>query len=212
MGWDRGFFARRHVEKRVFDVARLVEKFEAIGEAFNVILRKNEAMIGGLPGNSSVFVEFEEGGGVLKIVALGLSAVGLDFAELVEALLELAGKALALDAEVGDEAMGVDDIECDFLIERDGSGGAREHFGFEQRDAVETPGGVGEPLRRAAIRWEWRVGIRRRSGGDDRRRRPGLRRAKTYLTHPRFYAILGSWKAPKHWPKRLFTSMTLTTL
>jgi hypothetical protein len=91
-----------------------------------------------------VFVEFEEGGGVLELAALGLGAVGLDLAELIEALLELTGKALALDAEVGDEAMGVDDIECDFPIERDGSGGAREHFGFEQRDAVEAPGSVGD--------------------------------------------------------------------
>jgi hypothetical protein len=58
-------------------------------------------MIGGLPGNSSVFVEFEEGGGIFEVAALALGAVGLDLAELVEALLELPGKALALDAEVG---------------------------------------------------------------------------------------------------------------
>jgi hypothetical protein len=29
--------------------------------------------------------------------------------------------------------MGVDDIESDFSIGRDGSGGAREHRGFEKR-------------------------------------------------------------------------------
>jgi hypothetical protein len=101
-------------------------------------------MIGGIPGDSAVFVEFEEGGGVLKIAALGLRAGGLDLAEFVEALLELAGQALALDAEVREKAMGVDDIECDFLIERDRSGGAREHFGFKQRDSIEAPGGVGD--------------------------------------------------------------------
>src|ERR1700678_3031986 len=101
-------------------------------------------MIGGIPGDSPVFVEFEEGGGFFEIAALGLRAGGLDLAELVEALLELAGKALALDAEVGEEAMGVDDIESDFPIDGDHSGGAREHFGFEQRDSVEAPGGVGD--------------------------------------------------------------------
>src|SRR5271154_6368318 len=42
--------------------------------------------------------------------------------------------------------MGVDDIESDFLIERDGGGGARVHFGFEERDAVEAPGSVGHLL------------------------------------------------------------------
>ena len=61
-----------------------------------------------------MFVEFEEGGGVFEIAALALGAVGLDLAELVEALLELPGKALALDAEVGDAA-GVDDIDVHFL-------------------------------------------------------------------------------------------------
>jgi hypothetical protein len=40
--------------------------------------------------------------------------------------------------------VGVDDIENDFAIERDGSGGAREDVGFKERDAVETPGSVGD--------------------------------------------------------------------
>ena len=103
-------------------------------------------MIGGLPGNSFVFVEFEEGGGVLEVAALALGAAGLKVAEGGESFLELAGKALALDAEVGDEAMGIDDIESDFLIGRHGGGGTGEHFGFEPWDAVETPGGVDEFL------------------------------------------------------------------
>ena len=60
--------------------------------------------------------------------------------------MELPGKALALDAEVGDEAMGVDDVESDFRIGWDGRGGARKDFGFEERDAIEAPGGVGELL------------------------------------------------------------------
>ena len=55
-------------------------------------------MRGGLPGNSFVLVEFEEGGGVSEIAALAVGAVGLDRAKGVEAFLEL------------DEAMGVDDV------------------------------------------------------------------------------------------------------
>ncbi len=101
-------------------------------------------MIGRVPGNSSVFVEFEEGGGVFEVAKLAVGAGGLDFAEGVEGALELAGEALALDAEVGEQAMGVDDVEGDFVIGREGSGGAREDLGFEQRDAVEAPGGVGD--------------------------------------------------------------------
>ena len=41
-------------------------------------------------------LEFKEGGGVLEVAKLALGAVGLDHAEGVEALLELAGKAMAL--------------------------------------------------------------------------------------------------------------------
>ncbi|MBZ5611905.1 MAG: hypothetical protein LAP38_26895, partial [Acidobacteriia bacterium] len=70
-------------------------------------------MIGGVEGNSFVFVEFEEGGGVFEVAALALMAVGLDVAELVEGFLELAGEALALDGEVAQQAMGVDDVEVD---------------------------------------------------------------------------------------------------
>jgi hypothetical protein len=52
-----------HVEAHVFYVARLVQAHQALSESFDLVFRKNEAMVGGLPGNSFVFVEFEEGGG-----------------------------------------------------------------------------------------------------------------------------------------------------
>jgi hypothetical protein len=58
-------------------------------------------MVGGLPGNSFVFVVFEEGGGVFEVAALALDAVGLDIAELVDGLLELAGEPLVVQAESG---------------------------------------------------------------------------------------------------------------
>ena len=70
-------------------------------------------MVGGLPGDSFVFMEFEEGGGVVELAALAVAAVGLDVAEGGERFLELAGEAVALEVEVGEEAMGVDDVEGD---------------------------------------------------------------------------------------------------
>ncbi|MBZ5607469.1 MAG: hypothetical protein LAP38_04365 [Acidobacteriia bacterium] len=106
-------------------------------------------MAGGIEGNPFVVVEFEEGGRVFEVAALALAAVALDLAEMVESFLELAGEALALDGEVIDEAMGVDDVEGHFLINDSGwfvgrIGGAVQDVGFEQRDAVEAPGGIGQ--------------------------------------------------------------------
>jgi hypothetical protein len=98
-------------------------------------------MVGRNPGNSFVFMEFEEGGGVVEVAALALDAAGLDVAEHVEALSELAGDAMALDTELSQEVMGIDDVEGNFLgafsSGRDWGGDAREHVGFEERDAVE---------------------------------------------------------------------------
>lgn len=53
-----------------------------------------------------MLVEFEEGGRVFEVAAHAPGAAALDLAELVEALWEL--------------AIGVDDVEGDFLIERNG--------------------------------------------------------------------------------------------
>ena len=61
-----------------------------------------------------------------------------------EALLELAGEALALDAEVGEKRWASTMSKGpDWGI---GGCGASEHFGFEERDAVEAPGSVREFL------------------------------------------------------------------
>jgi hypothetical protein len=48
-----------------------------------------------------VFVELEEGSGVFEVAAVALDAVGLDFAEVVHGLLELAGEPLVVQAESG---------------------------------------------------------------------------------------------------------------
>ena len=56
-------------------------------------------------------MEFEKGGGTLEVALLLKAALGLDFAELVEGFLELAGEALRVQAEGGEGAVGVDDVE-----------------------------------------------------------------------------------------------------
>ena len=64
-------------------------------------------MIGGLPGNSFVLVEFEQGGGIVEVAALAVGAVGLDLAEHFEAFLELAGEAEVLSNGKQHPARGV---------------------------------------------------------------------------------------------------------
>ena len=68
----------------------------------------------------------------------------MDGAELVEGLVELAVEALAVHAEGGDGSMGVDDVEFDARLFAGWIRAAVEEFGFEERDTVLTPGGVGE--------------------------------------------------------------------
>src|SRR5580704_3390805 len=94
-------------------------------------------MAGGLPGKSFMVMEFEESGAILEVARAALAAGGLDVAETEERFLELAGEATALDAKVGDEAVGVYDCEV---------AGAGEEVRFDERDAVEAPGGVDEFL------------------------------------------------------------------
>jgi len=103
-------------------------------------------MVGGLPWKTFVFIEFEDGGGILEFSALALEAVGLNLAKLVEGFLELAGEPMALQVEVCDEAMGVDDVEVDTRLLIGRVGGAGEQVGLEQRDAIEAPGGVDQFL------------------------------------------------------------------
>ncbi len=82
-----------------------------------------------------MFVEFEERGGVVELALFEGAAIGLDFAEGGERFLELAREAGRLDVEIGEGAVGVKDGEAV---------GAGDEPGFEERDAVETPGGVGQ--------------------------------------------------------------------
>lgn len=91
-----------------------------------------------------MLMNFEEHGGVPEVAPLKLATFGLDGAELVDSLLELAGETMAEETEAGEEPMGVDDIEIDggLLVGR--IGGAGEQLRFEERHAVEAPSGVRE--------------------------------------------------------------------
>jgi hypothetical protein len=93
-----------------------------------------------------VLVEFQEGRGVLEVSLLLVAALGLDLAELVQGFLELAGESLVVEAESGEGAVGVDDVEVDSSLIGGRVGGSVEECGFEQGDTVEAPGGVGEFL------------------------------------------------------------------
>lgn len=77
---------------------------------------------------------------------MAIATVELDFTELLERFLELAGEARAVESESGKQAMGVDDVERRGL----GAGGwglsAGEEVGFQKWDTAESPGGVGEFL------------------------------------------------------------------
>src|SRR5580704_9341213 len=103
-------------------------------------------MIRWLPRNASAFMEFEEGGGVFEVATLALGTVGLDFAEVIHGLLKLAREPLVVQAESGEGAVGVDNIEVNPGLVVGRVGGTVEHGRFKRGDTIETPGGVGDFL------------------------------------------------------------------
>jgi len=82
----------------------------------------------------------EELGRVAELAAFKLPAFFLDVTELLESLLELAGEALAMQAERGEGAVGIDDVEV--LVGQ--VGGAGEQVGFQKGNSVETPSRIGQ--------------------------------------------------------------------
>ena len=127
-------------------LAGLDDARHAVGVALDLFFRKNEASIGWIPFDSFAFMEFEDDGGVFQFALFALAALGLEGAELVERLLELAGQALAMDAERGDG-----------LDQELGSGGVLEEAGFEERDAVLAPREVGELVDKLGFGWRGRM-------------------------------------------------------
>ncbi len=90
-------------------------------------------MAGGIPGKSFALMAQEEFGGFGELAAFQVVTLFLDFAELIERFLELAGEARAVQSERGqlrDQGLGV--------------GVLGKQLGFEEWDAVEAPGGVGD--------------------------------------------------------------------
>ncbi len=74
----------------------------------------------------------EDFGHFVEMAALQAAAFFLDVAELLERFLKLAGEAPAMESQPGEER----DLGL-------GVGGLGEQIGFEEWDAVETPGRIG---------------------------------------------------------------------
>jgi hypothetical protein len=94
---------RRHVEVHMFNVARFVNALQALRECFDLLFWKNEPIIGWVVGKALMFMEFEKGRSLLEVTLSLVAALGLDFAELVQGLLELAGEAMGVQAESGQQ-------------------------------------------------------------------------------------------------------------
>src|ERR1700719_2200501 len=89
-------------------------------------------------------MELNDGGSIPEIAVLALAACELDCLEVFEGFVELAGEALAVEAEGREGAMRIDDVERRGLGAGGRGLGTREEIGFEKRDAFEAPGGVGQ--------------------------------------------------------------------
>ena len=78
-------------------MAGLILTHQAFRVLLDALLRKNEAMVGRLPGNAFVFMEFQEVGGIAEVATFLSAAFGLEVAELAEGVLELAGEASGVE-------------------------------------------------------------------------------------------------------------------
>jgi hypothetical protein len=126
-------------------------------EGLDFFIRKNEAILGGMVGFFIFSMHLDEVGGLVEFVSFLSEADGLKLAEQGEGAFELAGEALAVDAEIGQGAgLG---IECrcdgesvpDFVGHVFHGGGLvgraqTEEIVFESADAVLPPGGVRQGL------------------------------------------------------------------
>jgi hypothetical protein len=83
-----------------------------------------------------VLMEFQEGRGALEVALLLAAAIGLYFAELVQGFLELAREPMAVQAEGGEGAVGVDDVKIDGRLVRGRVGGAVQKRGFQVGNAI----------------------------------------------------------------------------
>jgi len=70
-------------------------------EGLDFRIRKNEAILGGMVAGFILSMPFDEIGGVVELGGFLGEADGLELAEQGEGAFELAGEALAVDAEIG---------------------------------------------------------------------------------------------------------------
>jgi hypothetical protein len=164
-------------EAIVFGAAGVVLPQVALYNFSTYSSEKTKPSFGGIPGKPFLLTEFHDVGGADQGVAR--STGSLTVSQLtIAGSLELAGEAMSVRAERAEGAVGIDDVESHAGLFIGGIGGAGEQVGFEEGDAVEAPGGVGEIADELALRWRWRVGIRLGIACSDAGRRRGLRRAR----------------------------------
>ena len=89
---------------------------------------------------------YQELGCFVELAALQTESYFLDVAELLDGLLEQARETPAVESKRGECAMGINDVKVDGGLLGGWMGSAGEQVGFEERDAVEAPGGVDEFL------------------------------------------------------------------
>ena len=79
-----------------------VIKVEAGDEGLDFFIRKNEAILGLMVGYLLLSIQPDEVGRLVELVSLLGEAGGLELAEQGQGFFELAGQALAMDAEIGE--------------------------------------------------------------------------------------------------------------
>src|SRR5437016_12633293 len=102
-------------------------------------------------------MQFQNGGGVFQVAIFGFAAVGLDFAKLIERLVELTGEAMSVHAEIREQTLlaaeslfngtaGLDVGEVNIDAAGGEGGGEHEDVAFEEGGAIQAPGRIGEAL------------------------------------------------------------------
>jgi len=129
----------------------------ATQKRFDLVVRKNEPILGWFIGNVFIFVHFQNLSGLVELTLFGCAALGLNLAELSKGPFELAGETLAVDADLGEGAGVLTERqghrECGFGLRMVGAdlifhfGDAeREEISLDSGGTVHAPGGVDERL------------------------------------------------------------------
>ena len=154
----------------------LFEAVAALDEGLDFSGRKNEPILGGIVGEVTVPVHFENFGGVVYLTPFVFESFGLDLVELFESAVEEAGEALLVKADVGEGLAS----EVENLREGYGRGGSRfigtdgadmilgdegEVGGLGGGDTIEAPDGVAQRLDQLFFERAFGLERRRSVGG-----------------------------------------------